>query len=52
MGVIGLLKYVLVGLAVWMLYRGVKSVMGGDRRQARFRDADGEVLDVMVQDPQ
>ncbi len=55
MGIAGLFKYLLVLGAGWLLYRGIKSVMGGDRdrRSARFQQAGGgEVIDVMVQDPQ
>ncbi len=54
MGIAGLFKYLLVLGAGWLLYRGIRSVMGGDRdrQRARFRQAGGgEVIDVMVQDP-
>ena len=52
MGIMGLVKLVLIGLAIWMLYRGIKSVMAGGaqrRRPVERGDGGGEVLDVMVQ---
>ena len=58
MGLIGLLRLGLIVLAVWLLYRGVKSIMQGAQARSRLareaREAQrqrGEVLDVMVQDP-
>ena len=53
MGLIGLAKVVLIGLAIWLLYRGIKSVMAGNAQKRRTMErgdaSSGEVLDVMVQ---
>lgn len=53
MGLWNLIKLALIGMAVWLLYRGVRSLMGGQqqRPRPRRRPGDDEVLDVMVQDP-
>lgn len=54
MGLWGLIKLGLIALAVYWLYRGVKNLMGGqERKSVRYKKSQpGEVLDVMVQDPQ
>ncbi len=51
MGLWNLVKLALIGLAVWLLYRGVRSLMSGGQPRPRRSAGDDEVLDVMVQDP-
>jgi uncharacterized protein len=56
MGLIGgLWRYLLIGLAVWILYRVLKRWLGGPPPAQRTNVGQGrarEVVDVMVQDPQ
>lgn len=60
MGLIGTLaRFILIALAVWALYRVLRNWMTGaqatNANRARMngrRKGEGEVLDVMVQDPQ
>lgn len=54
MGLWGLIRLILIALAVWWLYKAVRRLLGAERpRPVPHRPpADGEVLDVMVQDPQ
>lgn len=55
MGLIaGLLRYILMGVVIWVLYRVLRSWMAGPVRQNQdnLRGGGGQVLDVMVQDPQ
>lgn len=56
MGLGGLLRWLIIGVVVWLLYRMVKRlIIGPNGPQARtnLRPRGGEeVLDVMVQDPQ
>ncbi len=57
MGLGGLLRYLLIALAVWILYRTlrrwVSGASGGGRpRRGTGPSGESEVLDVMVQDPQ
>jgi uncharacterized protein len=59
MGLIGTLaRYLLIVLAVWLLYRLLRSWMTGvssrgrDRVQGQPGKPAGEIMDVMVQDPQ
>ena len=54
MGLWGLIKIALVVALVWMLYKGIKGwlVGNGDKsRVSRERAGQGQVLDIMVQDP-
>lgn len=57
MGIYNLIKLALIGLAVWVLYRGIRSIVAGrsgenDGKSRRGRgQRDPDVLDVMVQDP-
>ena len=54
MGLWGLIKLALIATLVWLLYKGVKGwLTGGEekRRVSRERARDGQVLDIMVQDP-
>lgn len=54
MGLWGLIKLVLIAVAVYWLYRGLRGLLGGQGRvrpQARPGSGQTEVLDVMVQDP-
>lgn len=54
MGLTGLLKFVLIALAVWFLYRSVRRLMSGGEQPGRRPVPKGpdQVIDVMVQDPQ
>lgn len=58
MGLIGgLLRYVLIGVAIWILYRALKGWLNGPPPGQRGNLGQGrgrprEVVDVMVQDPQ
>jgi hypothetical protein len=53
-----LARYLLIALAVWLLYRLLRRWMTGfsspgrDRVQGQPGQAAGEIMDVMVQDPQ
>ncbi|MFH1058206.1 MAG: YHS domain-containing protein [Pseudomonadota bacterium] len=58
MGIGSLLRWAIIALVVWLLYRMVKRMFagqlgGGARRAENLRPrGDEDVLDVMVQDPQ
>lgn len=54
MGLTGLIKFALVALLVWFLYRSVRRLMSGSdqRRQRPMPKGPDQVIDVMVQDPQ
>jgi YHS domain-containing protein len=52
---ITLLKFAAILFLAWMLYKGVRSLLAGGTQKERMggrRDGEGEVLDIMVQDPQ
>jgi len=53
-GLIRLIQIAIVILLVWMGIKAVKRFMAGgaEAQQVRRRQAKGEVMDVMVQDPQ
>jgi len=52
-GLWGLIKLGLIALAVWVLYKSVRRLMGGPPPQGRVsRPGPDGVIDVMVQDPQ
>ena len=54
MGLWGLIKLALIVALVWLLYKGVKGWLTGNgdkRRVSRQRGGEGQVLDIMVQDP-
>jgi len=52
-GIWNLIKLGLIALAVWLLYKSVRRMLGGEPPRPRMRrpGPDG-VIDVMVQDPQ
>ncbi|MCB2226535.1 MAG: hypothetical protein KQH53_07640 [Desulfarculaceae bacterium] len=54
MGLIRLVQIAIVGFLIWFGYKAFKRYLaGGAEAQARKkRQAQGEVMDVMVQDPQ
>ncbi|MFZ5584406.1 MAG: hypothetical protein ACOZHQ_00605 [Thermodesulfobacteriota bacterium] len=57
MGIGSLLRWAVIALVVWLLYRMVRRLfagqLGGGRRADNLRPrGDEEILDVMVQDPQ
>jgi uncharacterized protein len=54
LGLWGLIKFALIALAVWFLYRSVRRLMsGGDKAGQRpMPKGPDQVIDVMVQDPQ
>ena len=55
MGLWGLIKLALIVVLIWLLYRGVKGLLTGSRDKSRIyrgRAKEGQVLDIMVQDPQ
>ena len=54
MGIIRLVQIALIILLVWMGIKAIKRFMAKDAapRRVRRRAAPGEVMDVMVQDPQ
>jgi len=57
MGIGSLLRWAVIALVVWLLYRMVRRLfagqLGGGRRAENLRPrGDEEILDVMVQDPQ
>jgi len=56
MGLIGgLWRYLLIGLAVYILYRVLKRMLAGPttpQGQGQAKSAPAEVVDLMVQDPQ
>jgi uncharacterized protein len=53
-GFTGLLKFALVAVLVWFLYRSVRRLMSGGEKTGRRPEPKGpdQVIDVMVQDPQ
>ncbi len=54
MGLIRLIQIAIVILLVWMGMKAIKRFLasGADSQQVRKRQVKGEVMDVMVQDPQ
>jgi uncharacterized protein len=54
LGFTGLLKFALVALLVWFLYRSVRRLMSGGDKVGKRPAPKGpdQVIDVMVQDPQ
>jgi len=53
-GLWNLVKFGLIALAVWLLYRSVRRLLGGSGNPGRRPAPQGpdQVIDVMVQDPQ
>lgn len=56
MGLVKLIQYALIALAIWVLYKGIRNFFAGaqprgQRPRAKGGARPGEVMDEMVQDP-
>ncbi len=54
MGLWNIIKFALIGMLVWFLYRSVRRLMSGSANAGRRPAPKGpdQVIDIMVQDPQ
>ncbi len=52
LGIWNLIKFGLIALAVWLLYRSVRSLLSGRPSSRPMPRGPDQVIDVMVQDPQ